>query len=175
MVLADSAPGPTATAACPSSSTNLNGIGSTPSQRHTISASLATQLIAFATKMAADIDAAENVAVVDPAGFLVGVLRMDNAFPGSVDLASKKARSVVLFNGFDTQALYAASLPNGSLFGLLETNGGLVFFPGGSPLYLDGFLLGAIGVSGGTPEQDGQIASAAAAWFADANDVAELC
>lgn len=83
MVLADSAPGPTATAACPSSSTNLNGIGSTPSQRHTISASLATQLIAFATKMAADIDAAENVAVVDPAGFLVGVLRMDNAFPGS--------------------------------------------------------------------------------------------
>ena len=81
-VLAGSASGPTAAAACASASTSLNGIGSTPFQRHSITASLATQVIAFAAEMAAGINAAENVAVVDPAGFLVGFLRMDNAFPG---------------------------------------------------------------------------------------------
>lgn len=82
MVLAGSAPGPTAAATCASASANLNGIGSTPFQRHSITASLATQVITFAADMAGRLGTAENVAVVDPAGFLVGFLRMDNAFPG---------------------------------------------------------------------------------------------
>lgn len=47
-----------------------------------------------------------------------------------------------------------------------ETNGGLVVFPGGAPLYKDGSLLGAVGVSGGTVAQDAYIAQVAAEWLA---------
>lgn len=95
MVLAGSAPGPTAAATCAIASANLNGIGSTPFQRHSITASLATQVITFAADTATNLDAAENVAVVDPAGFLVGFLRMDNAFPGG------ELRSFILFSDME--------------------------------------------------------------------------
>lgn len=62
--------------------------------------------------------AAENIAVVDLSGMLVAFLRMDNAFLGGIDLATKKAKSIVLFNGYNTTALYEASLPDGGLFGV---------------------------------------------------------
>lgn len=49
--------------------------------------------------------------------------------------------------------------------GIEETNGGLVVFGGGLPLYKDGFLIGAIGVSGGTVEQDVEVAQAGVEWL----------
>jgi len=92
---------------------------------------------------------------------------MDNAYPGSIDISIKKARTSVLFNGLTSASLYNSSQPGGSLFGIEETNGGLVVFGGGLPLYKDGFLLGAIGVSGGTVPQDVEVAQAGVDWLTD--------
>lgn len=73
----------------------------------------------------------ENVAIVDPSGLLVGFLRMDNAYPGSIDISQKKARTAVLFNGLSSATLGVAALPGGGLYGIEETNGGLIAFGGG--------------------------------------------
>lgn len=86
-------------------------------QRHYVSASQASSIISAAELAATTMGAAENIAVVDLSGMLVAFLRMDNAFLGGIDLATKKARSIVLFNGYNTTALYAASLPDGGLYG----------------------------------------------------------
>jgi uncharacterized protein GlcG (DUF336 family) len=85
---------------------------------------------------------------------------MDNAYLASIDISMKKARTSVLFNGIPSDALYNQSQPGAGLYGIEETNGGLVVFGGGLPLYKDGFLLGAIGVSGGTVAQDIEVAQA---------------
>lgn len=68
---------------------------------------------------------------------------------------------MALFNGaFSTAGLYNSSQPGASLYGIEETNGGLVVFGGGLPIFADGFFIGAVGVSGGTTDQDTQIATA---------------
>ncbi|KAG9834368.1 hypothetical protein KCU98_g8784, partial [Aureobasidium melanogenum] len=93
--------------------------------------------------------------------------RMDNAFPGSIDISIKKARTTVLFNGaYSTADLTAAA--KGPLYGVEETNGGLVVFGGGLPLYKDDYLIGGIGVSGGSVDQDVQVVKAAVDWFSNA-------
>ncbi|KAI5269909.1 DUF336-domain-containing protein [Aureobasidium subglaciale] len=161
--------------------TSTNNIGSTPSQvivtltpsptefqhesqRHYISADQATAIVAAAAKAAASI-VPQNIAVVDPSGLLVAFLRMDNAYPGSIDISMKKARTSVLFNGVPSAALYNQSLPGEALYGIQETNGGLVVFGGGLPLVKDNYLLGAIGVSGGTVAQDIEVAQAGVDWL----------
>lgn len=94
---------------------------------------------------------------------LVAFLRVDNAYPGSIDIAQKKARTVALFNGaFTTMGLYNNSQPGAALYGIEETNGGLIVFGGGVPIFADGYFIGAVGVSGGTTDQDVQIATAGA-------------
>jgi hypothetical protein len=114
--------------------TATNGVGSTPaqvsidssiyrrtptdsaSQRHVISIDEAESLIAAAVKEANNVTA-ENIAIVDPSGMLVAFHRMDNAFPGSIDISIKKARTTVLFNGaYSTADLNAAA--QGPLYGL---------------------------------------------------------
>jgi uncharacterized protein GlcG (DUF336 family) len=93
----------------------------------------------------------------------VAFLRVDNAYPGSIDIAQKKARTVSLFNGaFPTSGLYNNSQPGASLYGIEETNGGLIVFGGGVPIFANGYFIGAVGVSGGTVDQDVQIATAGA-------------
>lgn len=89
---------------------------------------------------------------------------MDNAYLGSADISQKKAKTVVLFNGlFPSNGLYDRSLPSGDLYGIEETNNVLVVFGGGQPIIdPDGYFIGAVGVSGGTPDQDIQVAVAAA-------------
>ncbi|KAI5195279.1 DUF336-domain-containing protein [Aureobasidium subglaciale] len=144
--------------------TSTNGIGSTPNQRHYISADQATAIVAAAAKAAASI-VPQNIAIVDPSGLLVAFLRMDNAYPGSIDISTKKARTSVLFNGIPSAALYNQSLPGEALYGIEETNGGLVIFGGGLPLVKDNYLLGAIGVSGGTVAQDIEVAQAGVDWL----------
>lgn len=83
---------------------------------------------------------------------------MDNAYLGSVDISIKKAKTVAFFNGlFPSYGLYNRSQPGPGhdLFGIEETNGGLVVFGGGQPIIdPDGYFIGAVGVSGGTVEQD---------------------
>lgn len=90
---------------------------------------------------------------------------MDNAYPGSIDISIKKARTSVLFNGVPSAGLYNQSQPGQALYGIEETNGGLVIFGGGLPLVKDNYLLGAIGVSGGTVAQDVEVAQAGVDWL----------
>ncbi|PSN69805.1 hypothetical protein BS50DRAFT_296545 [Corynespora cassiicola Philippines] len=111
--------------------TGTNGIGSTPAQRHYISAAQAQILIDSAVQNATAQNIPQNVAVVDPSGLLVAFLRMDNAFPGSIDISTKKARTAVLFNGMSSGDLYAAVQPGAPLYSAENTNGGLVVFGGG--------------------------------------------
>jgi len=93
-----------------------NGIGSTPVQRHYISHEQA-QAVIQAAKANAENGAPQNIAVVDPSGLLVAFLRMDNAYPGSIDISIKKARTCVLFNGITSAALFDGSQPGQALYG----------------------------------------------------------
>lgn len=97
-----------------------------------------------------------DIAVLDPSSQLVAFLRMDNAFLGSVDISIKKARTVTYFNGlFPSYGLQNRSQPGGDVFGIEQTNGGLVVFGGGQPIYdAEGYFIGAVGISGGSVEQD---------------------
>jgi uncharacterized protein GlcG (DUF336 family) len=91
----------------------------------------------------------------------VAFLRTDNAFLGAIDVATKKARTVSLFNGRRTSAVfYDLVQPGGPIYGIENTNGGLVVFGGGLPIYVGGFFIGAVGVSGGSTDQDVSVATA---------------
>jgi uncharacterized protein GlcG (DUF336 family) len=133
---------------------NTNGIGSTPAERFVISADQAQIVIKAAVANATALQIPENIAVVDPAGLLVAFHRMDNAYIGSIDISQKKARTAVLFNGLTSGDLYAAVQPGAPLYSVENTNGGLVVFGGGLPIYLNGRLIGGVGVSGGSVDQD---------------------
>jgi len=143
------------------SANNYNGLGSSPAQRHVVNQSQALRIIQAAAEKSLNINTPVNIAVVDPSATLVGFLRTDNAWAGSIDIAMKKAKTVALFNGTFTSAqLQNPSIPGGGLYGIEESNGGLVVFGGGLPLFVDGFFIGAVGVSGGTVEQDTDICQA---------------
>ena len=88
---------------------------------------------------------------------------MDNAFPATIDLAIKKARTVALFNGaFPSSALYNASQPGAPAYGVEESNGGLSLLEGGEPIFVGSRFVGAVGVSGSLDSAfDGQVASPA--------------
>ena len=135
-----------------------NGLGTAPAYRQVISQTQATAVLNAAVQIASAAVLTENVAIVDPYGFLVAFTRMDNAYPGSVEIAIKKARTVVLFNGFTTEA-FGEQVQ--SQQGITDTNGGLIAFGGGVPIYSKGSLIGAIGVSGGTVNQDMYVAGLA--------------
>ena len=103
------------------------------------------------------------VAVVDTGANLKAFVRMDGALLGSVDVAIAKARTAVLVQA-PSGALGPLVQPGQPLYGLEVTNGGLVTFPGGIPLFdADGAVIGAIGVSGGSVEEDEAVAKAGAA------------
>lgn len=117
-------------------------------------------------KAALDSAAAENlkmnVAVVDAGGNLKAFGRMDGAWLGSIDIAIKKARTARFFD-MESGALGPLSQPGGPLYQIEVSNGGLITFPGGIPLESDGVVIGAIGVSGGSVEEDRRTARAGVA------------
>src|SRR5882757_8164432 len=101
-----------------------------------------------------------NIAVVDGGGHLLTFARMDKAILGSIDIALRKAKTSVLFNN-PSEALWEYCKPGGPAPATEYTNGGLIPFAGGVPIRAaDGSLIGAIGVSGGMPAQDGEVARA---------------
>jgi uncharacterized protein GlcG (DUF336 family) len=121
------------------------------------------------TVLAAAIAAAEeqgtrmDIAVVDTGGNLKAFARMDGAWLGSIDIAVTKARTARYFE-MPTEALGELSQPGGPLYGIEHSNGGLITFPGGLPLKgSDGTVIGAIGVSGSTVEDDRAVAEVGAA------------
>ncbi|MGY6648176.1 GlcG/HbpS family heme-binding protein [Wenyingzhuangia sp. IMCC45574] len=122
----------------------------------------AESAIAIAKKKAKKLKALVNIAVVDSGANLVAFVRMDKSYLGSIDVAIKKAKTARYFN-IDTGKLGELTQPGGIIYNIELTNGGLVSFPGGIPVKdKNGNIIGAIGVSGGTIDQDREIATAAA-------------
>ncbi len=106
---------------------------------------------------------AMDIAVVDAGANLKTFARMDGAWLGSIDIALKKARTARFFD-MNTGAIGELSQPGGSLYNIEHSNGGLITFPGGVPLRNGaGEIIGAIGVSGSTVEDDHAVAEAGAA------------
>ena len=102
------------------------------------------------------------IAIVDSGGNLKGFHRMDGAWVGSIDIAIKKARTSVFF-GMQSGEIGKLSQPGGSLYGIEHSNEGLITFPGGVPIVdKEGVLIGAIGVSGSSVENDKTVALAGA-------------
>jgi uncharacterized protein GlcG (DUF336 family) len=122
-----------------------------------ISLAQAQTLVDSAQKKAAEIDTLMNIAVVDAGGNLKAFARMDGAWLGSIDISIRKARTARFFD-MNTGDLGAASQPGGSLYNIEVSNGGLITFPGGIPLKLNGEIVGAIGVSGSSVENDHTVA-----------------
>ena len=94
------------------------------------------------------------VAISDEGGNLKLCECMDHSYFASRDIAINKAYTVVALK-MSTEKLAALAAPGGSLYGIQHTNGGrIVIFGGGDPLELRGRIVGGLGVSGGSAEQD---------------------
>jgi uncharacterized protein GlcG (DUF336 family) len=103
-----------------------------------------------------------NIAVVDAGPNLKGFIRMDGALLGCIDVAMKKSRTARLFE-MESGDMGTLSKPGGPLYGIERSNGGLITFAGGVPIKSsDGRVIGAIGVSGSTVENDRAVALAGA-------------
>ena len=121
----------------------------------------AEQIIAAAKKKSAEMDCKMDICVVDSGSNIVAFARMDGAWIGSVDIAIKKARTAAWFM-MDTKALTPLVAPGESLYQIEQSNGGLITFPGGVVLKNGEEVIGAVGVSGSTVEDDHAVATAAA-------------
>jgi uncharacterized protein GlcG (DUF336 family) len=122
----------------------------------------AERAVAAGVAKATEISVPVNIAVLDAGVNLKAFVRMDGALLGSIDVAMGKARTSALFQ-MNSEALFDFCRPGGTSFGLENSNGGLVVFAGGRPLVVGGEVVGAVGVSGGSVDQDDAIAQAAAA------------
>lgn len=122
----------------------------------------ATRVLDAAQKKAEEINCKMDIAVVDAGGNLKAFARMDGAWLGSIDIAIKKAKTSRFFD-MPTGAIGELSQPGGPLYNIEVSNGGLITFPGGVPLKnAAGEVIGAIGVSGSTVENDHACATAGA-------------
>lgn len=104
-----------------------------------------------------------DVAVTDAAGRLLAFARMDGAFAHSADIARDKAATVAGFGGLSTRVLAGAIAGEADVRDGIAGRTGVAAFPGGVPLLVDGALVGAVGVSGGSADEDEEVASAGAA------------
>jgi uncharacterized protein GlcG (DUF336 family) len=122
----------------------------------------AQAVVAAALKKAQEISTLMNVTVIDAGGNLKAFARMDGAWLGSIDISARKARTARFFD-MDSGAIGDLSQPGGPLYNIEVSNGGLITFPGGVPLKkASGEVVGAIGVSGSTVENDHTVAVAGA-------------
>jgi len=120
----------------------------------------ALKAIEAARKKAVKIETQMCIAVVDSGANLKAFLRMDDAWVGSIDIAIKKAKTAVFF-GMPTGEIGKLSQPGKPLYAIEHSNDGLITFPGGLPIVdEEGVLVGAIGVSGSTVENDHAVAQA---------------
>lgn len=118
--------------------------------------------VSAAMKKAVELDTKMDVAIVDAGANLKAFARMDEAWLGSIDISIKKAKTARFFN-FETGDVGQLSQPGGPLYNIEVSNGGLITFPGGIPLKNSaGEIIGGIGVSGSTVENDHAVAVAGA-------------
>jgi len=137
-----------------------------PRSYETITLAEAKRMLFAAEAKAESMGIAYNIAVVDAGGHLVAFVRQDRAIIGSIDLAIDKAMTARLFD--KTTAELATLAQSGKpLFGIQESNSGkVVVFGGGVPIVSEGTIIGAVGTSAGTVEQDIAVAQAAIAALA---------
>ena len=114
---------------------------------------------------AAEAEAQKNnffvvITVVDTGGYVVATARLDNTQLGSIPVAEGKARTAVLFRR--SSKVFEDAIAGGGIGLRVLGLQGAVPYEGGVPIIVDGKIIGAIGVSGMLPQQDGQVANAGA-------------
>lgn len=120
---------------------------------------LAKRLIEKVEEKAKEIHLSAVIAVSDEAGKIVAVHCMDGAFHASYDIAINKTYTASGLK-MSTAELAKLSQPGQELYGIQHTNNGkIVIFGGGEPLEVEGKIIGALGVSGGTAKQDTMLAT----------------
>jgi uncharacterized protein GlcG (DUF336 family) len=125
----------------------------------------AREIISAAEKRALEIGQPMNIAVVDSGANLIAHARMDGAWIGSIDISINKAFTARALD-ISTKELATHSQPGKQFYGIHVSNHGrIMIFAGGIPLKQGGKVIGAIGVSGGSGEQDQTVADAGAAAF----------
>ena len=136
-----------------------------PRQVATLTLSDARRIIQAGEKKAAELKIPYNIAVVDAGGALISHVRMDGAWLGSIDISINKAFTARAFD-MSTDELSKASQSGESLFGINTTNSDkIVIFGGGMPVKVDGAVIGAVGASGGSVENDIKVVEAAVGAF----------
>ena len=122
--------------------------------------SLATLAVQAAVEESKRLNVKMNIAIVDVGANLVYFVRMDKAYLGSVDISIRKAKTSVMFQR-PTGDLGKISQPGSPVYGIEHSNQGIITFPGGIPIYDNqGELMGGIGVSGSSVENDHKVAEA---------------
>lgn len=122
----------------------------------------AEKMISAAQEKSVTIDTKMNIAIVDAGANLIAFARMDGAWLGSLDISIKKAKTARYFD-MNTGVIGTLSQPGGALYNIEHSNGGLITFPGGIPVKdANGNVIGAIGVSGSSVENDHIVAEAGA-------------
>jgi uncharacterized protein GlcG (DUF336 family) len=131
----------------------------------------AKHMLQAAEVAATKIGIAYNIAVVDAGGNLIAFVRQDGALIGSIDLAIGKAKTARLFDKTTSELAHLAQ-PNAPLFGIEQSNDGkVVIFGGGLPVRIAGSIVGAVGTSAGSVEQDVAVAQAALAAVQSAQEL----
>ncbi len=122
----------------------------------------AENIISAAKEKSTALDTKMNIAIVDAGANLVAFGRMDGAWLGSLDISIKKAKTARYFD-MNTGVIGELSQPGGPLYNIEHSNNGLITFPGGVPIKnAAGEIIGAIGVSGSSVENDHAVAEAGA-------------
>lgn len=128
-------------------------------KKHRMTLSLANALIERVKAYAKEMGVNVVIAVSDKAGRPVAVQCMDDAYIASFDIALNKTFTSASLK-MSTEQLSHLAQPGQSLYGIQYTNGGkIVIFGGGEPLEAEGKIIGALGVSGGSAEEDTRIAA----------------
>jgi uncharacterized protein GlcG (DUF336 family) len=123
----------------------------------------AQKIVAAAQAKATEIGTKMDIAVVDAGANLKAFVRMDGAWLGSIDICIKKAKTARFFD-MPSGEIGKLSQPGGALYNIEHSNGGLISFPGGVLIKdASGEIIGAIGVSGSTVDDDLTVAEAGAA------------
>lgn len=116
--------------------------------------------IQAAQQKAQELGVKMNIAIVDAGANLTAFARMDGAWLGSLDISIKKAKTARFFD-MNTGEIGKLSQPGGALYNIEHSNNGLITFPGGIPIRnSSNEIIGAIGVSGDTVENDHTVAEA---------------
>lgn len=138
------------------------GLGKTgdPKLSDGVTLKRAIAMIEAAQARAEKIGVPMNVAVVDAGANLVAFARMDGAWLGSIEIAINKAYTARAFD-MTTKDLAKISQPGEPAYGIAaSTNHKVAIFPGGVPIKVGDHVIGAIGASGGLPNQDHDVAEA---------------